>query len=101
MIVVAALVLAEISASALVWWLLVGLVAGFLAGVVMRGSGFGVLGDIVAGIAGAVIGGWLFGLLGVGTGGGLIGTLIVAFIGACILIAILRLIARGSARGGL
>src|SRR5579859_7104805 len=89
------LVLADISASSLIWWLVVGLIAGFLASVVMRGGGYGILGDIIAGIVGAFIGGWLFGTLGLSMGGGIVGSIIVAFIGACILIAILRLISRG------
>lgn len=77
-----------------IWFILIGLVAGFLAGKVMRGGGYGVLGDIVIGIIGALLGGWLFGVLGLGAGGGLIGSLIVAFIGACILIWLVRLIKR-------
>lgn len=92
---VATLILADLSASTVIWWLIVGLIAGFLAGVVMRGDGFGIVGDIIAGIVGAFIGGWLFGLLGLSAGGGVIGSIIVAFIGACILIAILRLISGG------
>jgi uncharacterized membrane protein YeaQ/YmgE (transglycosylase-associated protein family) len=100
-VTIALLVLADTGLAMLVWWLVVGLVAGFLAGLVMRGSGFGVVGDIVAGIVGAIIGGWLFGLLGIHAGGGLIGTIIVAFVGACLLIGILRLLTRGSARSGL
>ena len=75
----------------LLWWCIVGLIAGFLAGKVMRGGGFGVLMDIVVGIVGAVIGGWLFGMLGVG-GGGLIGSILIAFIGAVILLFLIRLI---------
>lgn len=94
---VAALVLADLTAGSLVWWLVVGLIAGVLASFVMRG-GFGIIGDIIAGIIGAFIGGWLFGLLGVSAGGGLVGSIIVAFVGACILIAILRLISRNTAR---
>ena len=74
---------------AIVWWLIVGLIAGFLASVVMRGGGYGVVGDIVVGLVGALIGGFLANLLGLGASG-MIGTIIVAFIGACILIAILR-----------
>ena len=76
----------------LLWWCIVGLIAGFLAGKVMKGGGFGVLMDIVVGIVGAVIGGWLFGLLGVGSGGGLIGSILIAFIGAVILLWLIRLI---------
>ena len=73
----------------IVLWLLIGLVAGFLASRVMRGGGYGVVGDIVVGLIGALIGGFLAGLLGLGQFG-LIGSIIVAFIGACILIAILH-----------
>ncbi len=91
----ASVVLADISATSLIWWLIVGLVAGFLASVVMRGGGYGILGDIIAGIVGAFLGGWLFGLLGISLGGGIIGSIIVAFVGACVLIAILRLISGG------
>jgi len=82
----------------IIWWLIVGLIAGFLASVVMRGGGYGILGDIIVGIVGAIIGGWLFSLLGIGAGGGLIGSIIVAFIGACILIAILRAFTGGFTR---
>lgn len=77
-----------------IWFILIGLVAGWLAGQVMKGGGYGVIGDIIVGILGALLGGWLFGALGIGAGGGLIGSLIVAFIGACILIFLLRIIKR-------
>jgi uncharacterized membrane protein YeaQ/YmgE (transglycosylase-associated protein family) len=77
-----------------VWFILVGLVAGWLAGVVMKNGGFGVIGDIVVGILGAVLGGFLFRSLGISAGGGLIGAIIVATIGAIVLIFILRLIKR-------
>ncbi|QNP47256.1 GlsB/YeaQ/YmgE family stress response membrane protein [Diaphorobacter aerolatus] len=60
----------------------------------MKGGGYGILGNIIIGIIGAVIGGWVFGLLGLGAGGGLIGSIIVAFIGAVILIFLARLIKR-------
>ena len=76
------------------WWCIVGLIAGFLAGKVMKGGGYGVLLDIVIGIVGAMIGGWLFGMLGVFPGGGLIGSILVAFVGACILLWLVRLIKR-------
>jgi uncharacterized membrane protein YeaQ/YmgE (transglycosylase-associated protein family) len=84
----------NLSLSNVLWWLLVGLIAGFLASRVMRGGGYGLIGDIVVGIIGAILGGWLAGLLGLGSFG-LIGTIIVAFIGACILIAILHAVSRG------
>ena len=74
-------------------WLVLGLIAGFLASVVMRGGGYGIIGDIIVGIVGALIGGFIFSLFG-GTGvtGLNLWSLVVAFVGACILIAILRAI---------
>jgi uncharacterized membrane protein YeaQ/YmgE (transglycosylase-associated protein family) len=77
-----------------VWFIIVGLIAGWLAGVIMKGGGFGVIGDIIVGIVGALLGGWLFSTMGVSTGGGLLGAIIVALIGAIILIFLLRLIKR-------
>src|SRR5216683_4720272 len=87
----ATLILADVnlSLSNVLWWLLVGLIAGFLASRVMRGGGYGLIGDIVVGLIGAFIGGLLAGLLGLGSFG-LFGTIVVAFIGACILLAILH-----------
>jgi uncharacterized membrane protein YeaQ/YmgE (transglycosylase-associated protein family) len=76
-------------------WLIVGLVAGFLAGQVMKGGGYGILGDIVVGIIGAFIGGFIFSLLMPGSSAGLIGSIVVAFIGAVVLIAILRAVTGG------
>ena len=78
----------------LIWFLLVGLIAGWLAGKVMRGGGFGVVGDMIVGVIGALIGGWLFGVLGIGVGLGIIGAIITAFVGAVILLAILRALRR-------
>ena len=78
-------------AMGIILWIVVGLIAGWGAGQVMKGGGYGVVVDIVLGILGGVVGGWLFGLLGIGAGGGLIGSVIVAFIGAVILIWITRL----------
>ena len=83
--------------TALLFWVIVGLVAGFLASVVMRGGGYGVLGDIIVGIVGALIGGFLMSLIGLNSSGNIIYSVIVAFIGACILIAILRAVS-GSTR---
>ena len=91
------LVLAAVSLTAVLWWLVVGLIAGFLASLVMRGGGYGIVGDIIVGLVGALIGGFLASLLGIGTSG-FIGTIIVAFIGACILIAILRAVSGGMGR---
>lgn len=81
------------SVSALIWFLLIGLIAGWLAGQVMRGGGYGVVGDMIVGVIGALIGGWLFGLLGI-SAGGLVGQIIMAFVGAVLLILLLRLIRR-------
>ncbi|HEY6140613.1 MAG TPA: GlsB/YeaQ/YmgE family stress response membrane protein [Thermoanaerobaculia bacterium] len=73
------------------WFVIIGAVAGWLAGQFMRGNGFGLLGDIVVGIIGAFIGGYLFRAVGVEIGHGLIGSLIVAFVGAVVLLFIVRL----------
>ena len=73
-------------------WIIIGGIAGALAGMVMRGGGFGILGDIIVGIVGAIIGGFILGLF-VNTTVDVWGSFVTAFIGACILIAILRLIA--------
>jgi len=78
----------------LLYFLVVGLVAGWLAGVLVKGGGFGLIGDLVVGVIGAVLGGWLFTTLGASAGGGLIGSIVVATIGAVILVVIVRLIKR-------
>jgi uncharacterized membrane protein YeaQ/YmgE (transglycosylase-associated protein family) len=79
-------------------WIIVGLIAGVLASLVMGGTGYGLIGDIIVGIVGAFVGGWLFAQLGVSSPwGGLAGTIFVAFIGAVVLLFILRLI-RGARR---
>ena len=78
----------------LVWFILVGLIAGWLAGMIVKGGGYGLVGDIVVGILGALLGGYLFGSLGGAVGGGLLGSIVVATLGAIILIVILRLIKR-------
>jgi uncharacterized membrane protein YeaQ/YmgE (transglycosylase-associated protein family) len=75
-------------------WIVVGLIAGWLAGLVMKGGGYGVLADIVLGLLGGVVGGWVFGQLGIWPGGGMIGSIIVAFVGAVILVWISRLLKR-------
>jgi len=78
----------------MIYAILVGLIAGWLAGQVMKGSGYGILVDILLGLVGGVIGGWLFGALGIFPGGGVIGSIIVAFVGAVILVALTRAIKR-------
>lgn len=78
----------------IITWIIVGLVAGLLASLVV-GGGFGLIGDILVGIAGAFVGGWLFSKLGVTTPfGGMAGTIFTAFIGAVVLLVILRVIRR-------
>lgn len=72
------------------WFLLVGLVAGWLAGTLVKGGGFGILGNIVIGIIGAMLGGFLFNLLGLSSDGGIIGSIIVATVGAIVLLIIVR-----------
>lgn len=78
----------------LVIWLLVGAVAGWLAGTIVRGGGFGLVGDIVVGIVGAFFGGWLLPRLGVQLGIGLVSVIASATIGAVVLLLVLRLIRR-------
>lgn len=83
----------------LLTWLIVGLVAGVLASLVMGGTGYGLIGDIIIGILGAFVGGWLFARLGVSAPfGGLGGVIFTAFIGAVVLLFILGLIRRATAR---
>jgi uncharacterized membrane protein YeaQ/YmgE (transglycosylase-associated protein family) len=73
-------------------WIVCGLIAGWLAGQVMKGGGYGMVVDIILGILGGIVGGWVFGLLGIYHGGGMIPSIIVAFVGAVILVWITRLI---------
>jgi uncharacterized membrane protein YeaQ/YmgE (transglycosylase-associated protein family) len=75
------------------WFLLIGLAAGWLAGQITKGGGFGVIGDLVVGVVGAMLGGLLFGLLGL-SAAGLLGRLVVATVGAVVLLLLLRLIKR-------
>lgn len=77
-----------------IWFILVGLVAGWLAGQLVKGGGFGLVGDIVVGVVGALIGGFLFSTFGVSAGGGLLGSIVVATIGAVVLLFIIRMIKR-------
>jgi len=79
-------------------WLIVGLIAGFLASMIMRGGGYGIIGDIIVGIVGAFLGGLIASLLGFGGSTGFVGSIIVAIIGAIILIAILRAVSGGTRR---
>jgi uncharacterized membrane protein YeaQ/YmgE (transglycosylase-associated protein family) len=76
----------------LIWFLIIGAAAGWLAGQVMKGRGFGVLGNIVVGVIGGLLGGFLFRLVGLSAGGGLVGSLITAFVGAVVLLWIAGLL---------
>lgn len=78
-------------ANGLIFTLVIGAVAGWLAGKVMKGKGFGILGNIIVGVVGAVLGGFLFGLLGI-SAGGMIGSLVTATIGAIVLLWIVSLV---------
>ena len=82
------------SAETFIIWLLVGAVAGWLAGLVVRGGGFGLVGNIIVGIIGAFLGGWLFGVAGFTIGAGIINTIFTAFVGAVVLLLIVRVIKR-------
>lgn len=82
------------STENLLLFLVIGIVAGFLAGKIMKGAGFGLLGDLIVGVIGAFIGVWVFGLLGISSGG-ILGLLIAAVVGALLLLYIIRLAKRG------
>lgn len=87
---------ATLAPGNIVLWLIVGLIAGFLASAVMRGGGYGILGDLIVGLIGAFIGGVIVNLVVRGATTSFWGSIVAAFIGACILIAILRAIGGGT-----
>jgi len=80
----------DLNPGGLIAWLIVGLVAGWLAGQFMKGGGYGLVGDIVMGVVGAFVGGLLFSFLMPGSSVGLLGSIVVAFIGAVVLILAIR-----------
>jgi uncharacterized membrane protein YeaQ/YmgE (transglycosylase-associated protein family) len=80
--------------ESLIIWLIVGAVAGWLAGLIVKGIGFGLIGNIVVGIVGAFVAGWLFPRIGVSLASGMVGAIIHATIGAVILLVIIGLIKR-------
>ncbi len=84
-----------ISSESLLVILFVGLVAGWLAGKIVRGTGFGIIGDIIVGIAGAFVASWLFPKLHIAIGSGLVSEIIYSAIGAIILLLIVRLVRTG------
>jgi uncharacterized membrane protein YeaQ/YmgE (transglycosylase-associated protein family) len=78
----------------LFWFLIVGVIAGWLAGKLVKGGGFGLIGNLAVGVVGALIGGFLFSTLGVSAGGGLLGSILVATIGAVVLLFLVNFIKR-------
>ena len=75
-----------------IYFLIIGALAGWGAGKIMQGGGFGLLMNIILGIIGGVVGGWVFGLLGIRSNGGLIGSLVTALVGAVLVLYVARLI---------
>ncbi len=79
------------------WWIVIGIVGGWIAGQLMKGSGYGLIGDLVIGAVGGLLGGWVFGLLGIRSTG-LWGSLITAVVGAVLLIVVVRALGGGKRR---
>jgi uncharacterized membrane protein YeaQ/YmgE (transglycosylase-associated protein family) len=84
------------SAHGLIAWIIIGVIAGWLAGMFVKGGGFGLIGDLIVGIIGAIAGGWLAGKFGIHIGAGIISSIITATIGAVILLVIVRLVRRAA-----
>jgi uncharacterized membrane protein YeaQ/YmgE (transglycosylase-associated protein family) len=82
------------STEHLLLFLVIGVAAGFLAGKIMRGAGYGLVGDLIVGVIGSFIGVWLFGLLGIAAGG-ILGLLVASVVGALLLLYVLRLAKKG------
>jgi uncharacterized membrane protein YeaQ/YmgE (transglycosylase-associated protein family) len=80
--------------TGLIAFLIIGAIAGWLAGILMKGGGFGLWGNMVVGVIGAFIGGWVFSLLGI-SAGGMVGSIVTATIGAAILLYAVRVIKKG------
>jgi uncharacterized membrane protein YeaQ/YmgE (transglycosylase-associated protein family) len=85
-----------ITATAIIIWLIVGAIAGWLAGLIVKGHGFGLVGNIIVGIIGAFLAGWLLPMVGFAIGGGIIAAIINALIGAIILLFIIGLFKRAA-----
>ena len=81
-------------AQTLIIWIIVGAVAGWLAGIIVRGFGFGLVGNVIVGILGAIVGSWLFGNFGIAFTTGILNTILTAIVGAVILLLIVRVIKR-------
>ena len=84
------------SSHGLIVWLIIGAIAGWAAGSLIKGRGFGLIGDIIVGIIGAIIGGWLAGKLGIHIGTGFISSVITAIAGAILLTLVFRMVRRGT-----
>ncbi len=76
----------------IILFIVIGIIAGWLAGKIMKGKGFGLIGDLIVGVAGSFLGSWLFGLMKISAGGGFLGDLVTALVGAVVLLFVLRLI---------
>ena len=76
-----------------VWFLFIGGVIGWLAGIIVRGRGFGIIGDIVIGVVGAMLGGWMAGVIGLSTGSS-VGAFLLALVGAVVLVGLTRFVVR-------
>ena len=76
----------------LLWFLIIGMIAGWLAGLIMRGEGFGLLGNMIVGVLGAMVGGYMFSFLNITTGHGLVGSLFTALVGAVVFLFVVQLI---------
>ena len=76
----------------MLYWIIVGIIAGWLAGKIVRGAGFGLIGDLVLGLIGGLVGGWIFGALGIAGPNGLIGGVLIATVGAIVLVWISHII---------
>lgn len=76
------------------WFILVGLIAGVLAGTIVKGGGYGIVGDMIVGVLGAILGGFLFSQFSMPVGTGLLASILVATVGAVLLILILRAVKR-------
>ena len=80
--------------EALIIWLVIGAIAGWLAGQIMKGGGFGLIGDIVVGIVGALVANWLFPTLGLSLGGGWLGAILASATGAILVLIFIKLVRR-------
>jgi len=89
----------QLSTESLLIILIVGLVAGWLAGVIVRGGGFGLVGNLVVGVVGALVGSWVLPQLGIRLGDGIVSSIVNATIGAVILLLLISLVRRSGGRG--